>query len=200
MKGPSFAVAAVLALCAAGGLAASAVVAQTARGVPNALQGFSENRGKPVQIEAASLEVRDRDQVATFSGAVNVTQGDTNMKANSLVVFYEREEAGNGGTNMKAAKPGPDGAQQIKRLEAKGNVKVTQKDQVATGEQGIFDMRANTVTLIGNVVISKGANEAKGGRLVVDLNTGVSRIEGGGASGRISVQGNTGPAPKAGTR
>ena len=47
MRRRSLALAAVLALCAAGGFAASAVVAQTARGVPNALQGFSENRGKP---------------------------------------------------------------------------------------------------------------------------------------------------------
>ena len=63
----------VLALMAIPGLAA----AQNAEGVPNALQGFSQNRGKPVQIEAATLEVRDKDKVATFSGNVHVTQGDT---------------------------------------------------------------------------------------------------------------------------
>lgn len=34
--------------------------------VPNALQGFSQNRDKPVQIDAASREVRDEDKVATF--------------------------------------------------------------------------------------------------------------------------------------
>jgi lipopolysaccharide export system protein LptA len=177
----------LLASSAALGLMGSVAWAQQNKGVPNALQGFSENRGKPVQIEAGSLEVRDRDQVATFSGAVNVTQGDTNMKANSLVVFYERDEAGNGGTNMKAAKPGPDGAQQIKRLEAKGSVKVTQKDQVATGEQGIFDMRTNTVTLTGSVVVSKGKNVMRGERLVVNLETGVSTIDAGRSGGPVRM-------------
>ena len=52
---------------------------------------------------------------------------------------------------MKAAQaPAPGGgSQQIRRLEAKGGVIVTQKDQTATGDTGMFDMRANTVTLTG---------------------------------------------------
>src|SRR5262249_61295051 len=38
------------------------------QGVPNAMQGFSQNRDKPIQIEAASLEVRDKSKEATFAG------------------------------------------------------------------------------------------------------------------------------------
>jgi LptA/(LptD N-terminal domain) LPS transport protein len=37
--------------------------------------GFSQNRDQPVHIEAATLEVRDKDKTATFSGNVRVTQG-----------------------------------------------------------------------------------------------------------------------------
>jgi len=37
-------------------------------GVPNAMQGFSQNRDQPIQIEAASLEMRDKKKEATFSG------------------------------------------------------------------------------------------------------------------------------------
>ena len=72
-----------------------APAAQPSKGPPNALQGFSQNRDQPVHIEAATLEVRDKDKVATFSGDVRVTQGDTNMRCKSLVVFYEQE--GNAG-------------------------------------------------------------------------------------------------------
>jgi lipopolysaccharide export system protein LptA len=67
--------------------------------------------------------------------------------------------------------------QQIRRIEVKGGVVVTQKDQTATGESGVFDMDANTVMLIGNVVVSHGPQVIKGDRLVVDLTTGVSRVE-----------------------
>ena len=52
-----------------------------AQGVPNAMQGFSQNRDQPIQIEAASLEMRDKKREATFSGNVKVVQGDTTMSS-----------------------------------------------------------------------------------------------------------------------
>lgn len=175
-----------LAAAVAFSAAATGAVAQTTatRSVPNALQGFQQNRGEPVRIEAASLEVRDRDKYATFSGNVKVVQGDTTMRCKSLVVFYE--QSGTPG-DMKAASPGPGGQQKISRLEAKGGVTVTQKDQTATGDTGLFDMRANTVTLVGNVVVSQGRNVLRGNRLVVDLTTGVSRVEAGRSTGRVEM-------------
>jgi len=155
--------------------------AQANQGPANALQGFSQNRDQPVQIEAASLEVRDKDKVATFSGNVHVIQGDTDLRSRTLVVYYEDNNPKTGA--IKAAQPGPGGSSQIKRLEASGSVLVTQKDQTATGDNGVFDMRTNTITLTGNVVISQGQNVLRGERLVVDRATGVSRMEGGRVQG-----------------
>ena len=158
-------------------LVCGAAAAQNAP--PNALQGFSQNRDQPVKIDAATLEVRDKDKVATFGGNVHLVQGDTTLRCRTLVVFYDQDGGGAGTSGtMKAAAPvGPGGNQSIKRLEAKGGVIVTQKDQTATGENGVFDMKANTVTLIGKVVISQGPQVIEGDRLVVNLTTGVSRVE-----------------------
>jgi lipopolysaccharide export system protein LptA len=157
---------------------AAAHAQQQPSGPPNALQGFSQNRDKPIKINSATLEVRDKDKVATFAGDVHLVQGDTTLLSKTLVVFYDDDPA------SKPAKP-PAGAtqaagqqsQQIKRVEAKGDVIVKQKDQTATGDNGIFDMRANTVTLLGNVVISQGPNIIKGDKLTVDMTTGVSLVE-----------------------
>jgi lipopolysaccharide export system protein LptA len=157
-------------------LGAMPVSAQNSQ--PNALQGFSQNRDQPVKIDAATLEVRDKDKVATFGGNVHLVQGDTTLRCTTLVVFYD--QGGDSSGNMKTATPvapKAGGNQSIRRLEAKGGVIVTQKDQTATGENGIFDMRANTVTLLGNVLISQGPNTVKGDRLIVNLTTGVSRVE-----------------------
>ena len=159
---------------------ASLAAAQTGPGVPNALQGFSQNRDKPVQIKAQTFEVRDKDRRATFSGNVHVVQGDTTIRCKSLIVTYVQDAAEGG---VRAAQPGPGGKSQISMLEALGGVIVTQKDQTATGDKGIFDLRTNTVTLIGNVVVSQGQNVMRGDRLVVDLNTGVSRVESGKSRG-----------------
>lgn len=166
------------------GLLSSGLVAHaqtTSQGPPNALQGFSQNRDQPVHIEAATLEVRDKQKQATFSGDVRVKQGDTGLRCKSLVVFYEQSGAPTDASkSLQAASPGPSGEQRIKRLEARGGVVVTQKDQTATGELGIFDMKANTVTLTGNpVIMTQGQNVLRGGKLVVDLTSGVSRIEAG---------------------
>jgi lipopolysaccharide export system protein LptA len=149
-------------------------------GPANALQGFSQNRDKPVKIDAGALEVRDKSKTAVFSGNVQVVQGDTTLRCNSLQVFYDQ-----GGTSnsLTAAKPGPAGQGKIRRLVATGNVIVTQKEQTATGDSGIFEMAENTVTLNGNVMISQGANTLRGEKLVVNLTTGISHIEAGKSTG-----------------
>jgi lipopolysaccharide export system protein LptA len=151
-------------------------------GPPNALQGFSQNRDKPIQIDAARLEVHDKDKIATFFGDgkadVKVIQGDVTMRSKVLVVFYEQDGAKSGdGKPAKAAAPGPGGSSQIKRLEARGNVVVTQKEQTVVGENGVFDMKSNTVTMSGNVVMTQNDNVLRGNKLVVDMTTGVSRVE-----------------------
>jgi lipopolysaccharide export system protein LptA len=155
---------------------AQAAAAQSMGGPPNALQGFSINRDKPIRITSATLEVRDKEKRATFIGNVIVAQGDTTMKSKILDVFYDQE---NNGEGAKQVQPGSPDTGQIRRLEAKGGVVVTQKDQTATGETGIFDTPTNTVTLIGNVVITQGPQVIKGERLTVDLTSGESRVDGG---------------------
>jgi lipopolysaccharide export system protein LptA len=186
-----FASLSVAALLSAQGLGAQPAPS----GPPNALQGFSQNRDKPIKINSATLEVRDKDKVATFSGDVHLVQGDTTMRSKTLVVFYDDDATAPKPVAKPPAGANPPGAtqsvaspnQQIKRVEAKGNVIVVQKDQTATGDTGVFDMRANTVTLLGNVAISQGTNMVKGDRLTVDMTSGVSRVECGKGPGPCRV-------------
>ena len=169
--------------------------AQTAvqSGVPNAMQGFSQNRDQPIQIEAASLEMIDKKKEATFAGNVKVVQGDTTMTSKSLVVFYDSSQPAGAAPQpgqkaasksaaapsapMQSATPGPGGSSSIRRLEARGNVVVTQKDQVVTGENAVFETRTNLITMLGGVVLTQGKNVLRGDRLMVDMTTGVSRVE-----------------------
>jgi lipopolysaccharide export system protein LptA len=201
-----------LAVIAAGDAGAQSAV----QGVPNAMQGFSQNRDQPIQIEAASLEMRDKKKEATFAGNVKVVQGDTTMTSKTLVVFYDSSPApaaapaANAKTAAKSAPiqsatPGPGGSSSIRRLEARGSVVVTQKDQVVTGETAVFDTKTNLVTMLGGVILTQGKNVLRGDRLMVDMTTGVSRVES--DSGRVQglfqssgqgtpgIPGMTPPAP-----
>ncbi len=163
--------AAAVAVALAFGAASAHAQKMQNQGPPNALQGFSQNRNEPVKIAAAALEVRDKDRVATFTGDVHVVQGDTEMRCKALVVFYDEDP------NAKGSKSS-DAGKQIRRIEAKGGVLVTQKEQNAAGDNGIFDMRANTVTLIGNVIVTRGTDVIRGQRLLVNLDTGVTKFDG----------------------
>jgi lipopolysaccharide export system protein LptA len=159
--------------------------AQSEKQSPGLFKPLPQKRDEPVKITSATLEVRDKSKMATFSGDVHVIQGETEVRCNVLVVFYD-DDSKDGKDKSSAKKaPAPEGGrnQQIRRMEAKGNVIVTQKEQRAVGDRAEFDMRTNTVTMIGNVVVTKGDDVLRGQRMVVDLTTGVSRVESGG--GRV---------------
>lgn len=187
--------------CAVFAAAAPDSLAQTrlAQGIAAsnpAKPGQFENKDAPVQIEAATLEVQDKSKTATFSGNVQVVQGDTTMRCRSLVVFYGQEvgigEATAGATTGSTAKStigGAKGAQSIRRIEARGAVTVLTKDQSASGDLGIYDLKTKTITLSGNVVVSQGQNVIHGERVVVDTETGNARVESGGSGAGANAAG-----------
>lgn len=149
----------------------------SAQSVTNAFQGFSSRSEQPVKVEADRLEVREKEQAATFSGKVQVTQGGSRLNAQTLVVFYSSTEESGGATDS--------GGRQIRRFEAAGGVQVLSKDQKATGDRGVFDMPTNTVVLTGNVIVAQGTNVIRGDRLIVDLTRQTSRLETSRPSGRV---------------
>jgi lipopolysaccharide export system protein LptA len=173
-------------------LAPGFAAAQGPSPLQNALPG--QNQDQPVQIEAATLEVHDKNKTATFAGNVQVVQGDTTMKCQTLVVFYGHEvgigqnAAPAADAKQESTSP-PKGAQDIRRIEAHGGVTVVTKDQNASGDLGVYDLQSKTITLTGNVVVSQGQNVIHGERVVVDTVSGNARVEssegGGAAPGRV---------------
>jgi lipopolysaccharide export system protein LptA len=195
-------IAAIMALAAPGTAAAQSPVQSPIQNPMQGLQG--QNKDLPIHIEAATLEVHDKAKTATFSGNVQVVQGDTTMRCKSLVVFYGADEGAGakpvaaarsapaagpatatsgpatGTPGLATATPGmPQGAQSIRRIEARGGVTVVTKDQNASGELGVYDLKSKTITLTGNVVVSQGKNVLHGERVVVDTATGNARVESG---------------------
>lgn len=159
-------------------------------GVPNAMQGFAQNRDQPIRIEAAAFEILKKKNRGTFSGNVTVVQGDTTMESSTLVVFYASRNEAQTSTKSRpgAAKrdekgpaeqtiPAMGAGSSIRRIEAHNNVRVTQKDQTVTGETAVFDTTTNLITMRGGVVLTQCSNVMRGDRLLVDMTTGVSRVE-----------------------
>jgi lipopolysaccharide export system protein LptA len=184
----SLATAGVVAVFSMGAMAQSGRSPPASASTP--FQGFRNNK-EPIKIESASLEVRDKERVATFIDNVKLVQGDTTLECRRLLVYYDEEPTPGAAKGRQPPKsgmmsaPADGGQQQIRRLEAKGGVVVTQKDQVATGDNGVYDMKSNSIVLSGNVVVTRGEDVVKGQRLYVDMTTGLYRIESG--SGGVST-------------
>ena len=181
---------------------------------PMAGFGSGSNSKEPIKIESLALELRDKEKIATFIDNVKVVQGDTTLECKRLVVYYDEDPATSGKkggakpakvASANPAGPAGGGSQQIRKLEAMGGVVLTQKDQTATGDNGVYDMKTNTMVLTGNVVLVQGQNVVRGNRLHVDMASGLSRIESeAGTQGRVigvftpnSVKDDKPPAPAA---
>ena len=132
----------------------------------------NHNSNAPVDIAADRIEVQDRANRAVFAGNVHAVQSGLVMDAARLTVAYANSAAG-----------GSNGNPSIQRLDATGGVTVVSADQTARGNSAIYDLNRRIITMLGGVTLNQGGNVVRGGRLVIDLNSGRSVIDGSAAGG-----------------
>ncbi|WP_298951323.1 LptA/OstA family protein [uncultured Methylobacterium sp.] len=164
---------------------------------------FGKGTGKePIKIDADRLDVFDRENRAVFAGNVVAVQGDSTIRCSSMTVHYQRKQDGKGGDKAAEAKPAeakpadakpaetkpgdPTDGSAIRQVVCAGPVTVVSKDQVATGDNAVFDRVANRVVVTGNVVLSQCQNVTRGSRLVYDITTGRANMDPV-AGGRVSA-------------
>ncbi len=117
---------------------------------------------EPIRITSKTLEADDAALRVTFSGEVKAVQGDATLYCDQMIVHYVKV----------APKPGQskeDVDREIKKIEAKGHVKVIQKDKTAVGREGVYEMEAGRVVLWGEPKIVQGQNVITGERVIVYL-------------------------------
>ena len=148
------------------GLAAAFLTAAWSAAAQPAQPSQGLGGDEPIEISSDRLVLEQDRQIATFFGNVDAVQGDTTLRADELRVFYASDEERRADANQ----------QSVKRLEADGNVIITQPGETAEGDRGTYDLVAGKMVLIGNVVLTRGQNVVKGDRLDVDRNTGVSVV------------------------
>jgi lipopolysaccharide export system protein LptA len=158
------------------GTAGIVVVGQTGA---QALGGH--NTDAPVSYAADRIELQDRQDRVVLAGNVQINQGGLSLRADRTTVAFTDA-----------------GSLQIQRIDATGGVSVTRADESARGDVAIYDFNRRIITLAGNVALRRGGDTLNGGRVVIDLNSGVSSVDGRGAggtggSGRVS---GTFAAPK----
>lgn len=127
------------------------------------------NSNAPVDYAADRIELQDKQDRVVLSGNVDVKQAELRLRAARTVVNF---------TNT--------GSMQIQRITASGGVNVSRPGETATGDVGVYDFSQKIITMTGNATIKRANGDTlRGGRLVVDLNSGVSSASGG-PGGRVS--------------
>lgn len=147
----------------AAGLAALAFAA------PAAAQ-FEADSDAPIEITADEMEWREEERIAIAIGNADALQGRYRLYADVLTAFLAApaEDSGEAG---EAANPN-----RIERIEADGNVRLVTPDEVVVGDNGVYDVENARASLEGEVVLTQGENVARGDRLDMNLDTGVSRL------------------------
>ncbi|RWN54190.1 LptA/OstA family protein [Mesorhizobium sp.] len=162
---------------AALGLALAAAPALAQSRTTSQLSGLKLSGDKPIQIESDKLEVRQADSVAVFTGNVNVVQGPTLLKAGKMTVYYVKDpDAAAKGEQASGA--AMTGSADIDRLEVANKVYIKSDDQVATGDNGTFDMKTEVLVLSGSkVVLSQGDNVLVGCKVTVQMKSGLAQVD-----------------------
>jgi LPS export ABC transporter protein LptC len=138
---------------------------------------FKTDPNAPIKLTANQLDVDDRAKQAVFSGNVVAEQGEFVMRTPEMIAVYTGAAgiADVATTNPAAAKAP---AAQISRIHAKQKVNVTTKDgRTVDGDWADVDMKANTVTVGGDVHLKQGDSVVRGTRLLIDMVTGQSKID-----------------------
>ncbi|PZP85871.1 MAG: lipopolysaccharide transport periplasmic protein LptA [Azospirillum brasilense] len=141
---------------------------------------------QPIEIASDNLEVLQAENKAIFTGNVIAKQGSITMRSKAMTVFYEGgAEASDGEAAAGAMGKG------INRIESTGDVVFITPEETAQGDKAIYNVKTDTIDLVGNVVLTRAQNILKGTTLNYNLATGRSVLNGGasattgGGSGRV---------------
>lgn len=159
----------------------SALVAQApalAQSTSSKMNGIALSSNEPIHIESDKLEIKDKENRADFNGNVVVIQGSTKLQANHMIVYYKSS----GSASISGA-----GSGDIDRILVDGKVLLLSGTQKATGDNGEFDMNAQTLVLKGKqVVLSEGENIFVGCQLTVQMQSGQAQLDS--CGGRVQIQ------------
>ena len=117
--------------------------------------------GKEIVRAEEGLEFWQKSMLAVARGNASATRQDRTIRANLLTVQFIEDKNG----NLTA-----------KQIDAQGGVLITTASEVIVGNEGVYNVIEELVTLSGNVKITRGENQLNGSLAEVNLQSGVSRL------------------------
>lgn len=113
------------------------------------------------------IEYDTKAEKAVAYGGASVKKADRTLSAETLIAYMEEI----------------DGKTDMRRVEGVGEVVIVTAQETARGSQGNYDAKTGIATLTGSVTITREQNVLTGNKAVVNMNTGLSTLYGGGGDG-----------------
>jgi lipopolysaccharide export system protein LptA len=145
------------------GLFGIAVYGLAAIGAENTVAAKEE----PIHITAERLEADNNAKTIIFSGSVRAVQADIVMTCDTMTVTY---------TDSGKEKVKEQGS--IRKIVARGNVVITQKNRKITGEQAEYLANKREIIITGKPEATEGPNVIRGSRIVFFIDQKRSIVEG----------------------
>lgn len=137
--------------------------------------------GKNLRIESNQGLITARDQLEYWEakqqfvarGEATIVKEDQRLRADILLALI--------GISAQ-------GKQEIQQVNVWGNVLISTPTEIVQAEKGVYNVRTGIVRLQENVKITRGKTQLNGNEAEVDLNSGISRLIGGGGRVRGLIQ------------
>ncbi len=130
-------------------------------------QAQISRQGGPIDITADSTEFVSSENVNRWIGRVHVRQGDAELKADRMDVYFR---GGDGGQSRE-----------IERIVAEGSVIYNNPFETARGDRGVYTAADEKIRLTGRVRLIRGPDVFCGEELVIQPRLGQFEAVGGGS-------------------
>ena len=129
----------------------------------NLERGFgtiANDRNEPISFSSDSLFFNEKTGTSEMKGSVNISQGETSLSSNYAEISF------NVITN------------QLERFFASGDVVLKSGNDIAMGDEAIYDFIKNELTFLGDVYFSQSGSTVKAEKAVINTETGSASMMG----------------------
>ena len=115
---------------------------------------------EPISFSSDSLFFNEKTGTSELKGSVNISQGETSLSSDYAEISF------NINTN------------ELERFFARGAVVLKSGNDIAMGDEAVYDFIKNELTLLGDVYFSQAGSTVKAEKAVINTETGSASMLG----------------------
>ena len=121
---------------------------------------IANDRNEPISFSSDSLFFNEKTGTSEMKGSVNISQGETSLSSNYAEILFNLD------TN------------ELERFYASGDVVLKSGNDIAMGDEALYDFIKNELTFTGDVYFAQAGSTVKAEKAVINTETGSASMTG----------------------